>query len=297
MVRLRRSDETLDPILLLPHVGIPLAALIGAVLVPFRWWYPLAALGLYVVRMLFLTAGYHRYFSHRAYKTSRAFQLLLAILGETCVQRGPLWWAAQHRTHHRYTDTPKDVHSPVVRSLFWAHVGWLLVRKTDGFDEAAVHDLAVFPELRWLERHYVVVPAAMVLGLYAAGGIGLVVWGFLVSTSLLWHGTYCINSIAHRYGSVRYATGDGSRNNWALALLTLGEGWHNNHHHFMSSARQGFFWWEIDVTYYVLRALAWTGLVWDVREVPKRVLESQLVAHHEELPPHVSPQHAPEASR
>ena len=277
MVRLRRSDDSVDPILLLPHIGIPLAALAGSILVPFRWWYPLAAVGLYFVRMLFLTAGYHRYFSHRAYKTSRAFQLLLALGGESCVQRGPLWWAAQHRAHHRYSDTSKDVHSPVVRSFYWGHMGWLFVRKTDVFDEATVHDLTGFPELRWLERYYVLVPIAMALGLYLAGGAGLFVWGFLVSTSLLWHGTFCINSIAHRYGSVRYATGDGSRNNWALAVLTLGEGWHNNHHHFMSSARQGFFWWEIDVTYYVLRALARVGLVWDLREVSSRVRDSALV--------------------
>jgi stearoyl-CoA desaturase (delta-9 desaturase) len=278
MVRLRRPDETLDPILLIPHVGIPIAALIGAVLVPFHWWYPPVAVGLYFVRMLFLTAGYHRYFSHRAFKTSRPFQLLLGLVGTSCMQRGPLWWAAQHRAHHRYADTPKDPHSPLVRGLFQAHMGWLLVRRTDAYDAATVHDLALSPELRWLERHYAVVPAAMAIALYAAGGVGLLVWGFLVSTSLLWHGTYCINSIAHRYGSVRYATGDGSRNNWALALLTLGEGWHNNHHHFRSSARQGFFWWEVDVTYYVLRALAWTGLVWDLREVPRSVRESQLVA-------------------
>jgi stearoyl-CoA desaturase (delta-9 desaturase) len=268
------AREELSPWLMMVHIGLPLFAIGGAFVVPFRWWYPLVAVGLYFLRMLFLTAAYHRYFAHRSFKTSRAFQFVLAMLGTTCVQRGPLWWAGQHRAHHRFSDQEGDVHSPVRRSLFWGHMGWLLVRRTDGYDEARVKDLAAYPELRWAERHYLVAPVTLALGLLLLGGTGLLMWGFFISTALLWHGTYCINSLAHRIGKVRYATGDGSRNNWVLALLTLGEGWHNNHHHFMTSVRQGFYWWEVDVTWYVLRALSWTGLVWGLREVPRHVRES-----------------------
>jgi stearoyl-CoA desaturase (Delta-9 desaturase) len=272
---LKESD---DPLLLVPHLGAPLVAIVGAILVPFHWWYPVVAVGFYLVRMLFLTGGYHRYFSHKSYKTSRAFQFVLALLGSTCVQRGPLWWSSHHRAHHRFADTDNDVHSPVRRSLWWAHMGWLLVRSTNGYDPGLIKDLVAFPELRWVERYTLLFPVSIAAAMLLFGGPGLLVWGFFVSTTLLWHGTYCINSLAHRLGKVRYATGDGSRNNWVLALITLGEGWHNNHHHFAASVRQGFFWWEIDITYYVLRMLAWAGVVWDLREVSKRLRSSGLAS-------------------
>jgi len=276
MTSLPRHDRP-DLIRSIPHWGIPLVALVGALLVPFHGWYLAVAIGLYVVRMLALTAAYHRYFAHKTFKTSRPFQALLAVAGTTCVQRGPIWWSAHHRTHHRYTDLPQDVHSPVERGLWWAHIGWLLGRRTDTADETGVRDLTAVPELRWIEKHWLIFPVALAVVLAAVGGLGLLVWGFFVSTTLLWHGTYAINSLAHRFGRVRYATGDSSRNNWILALLTLGEGWHNNHHHYMSAARQGFYWWEIDITYYVLRLLQWLGLIWDVREVPPRIRASKHV--------------------
>jgi stearoyl-CoA desaturase (delta-9 desaturase) len=278
----RNNDERFDFVRSIPHWGLPLVAVVGVLVVPFHWWYLVVAAGLYLVRMFVLTAGYHRYFAHRSYKTSRAFQLFLAVAGTTCVQRGPIWWTAHHRNHHRYTDTPKDVHSPADRGLWWAHVGWLMCRGTDTVDLAGVRDLTSVPELRWVEKYWILFPVGLALALLGIGGLGLLVWGFFVSTTVLWHGTYTINSLAHRFGKVRYDTGDSSRNNWALALLTLGEGWHNNHHHYMGSARQGFFWWEVDITYYVLQVLQRVGLIWEMRGVPPRVRAAGLVTVEEE---------------
>lgn len=221
---------------------------------------------LYVTRMFGVTAGYHRYFSHRSYKTSRVFQLLLALLAMSSAQRGVLWWAAHHRHHHRFSDTPWDVHSPI-RGGFWhAHVLWILDANNDPTDLSRVRDLVRFPELLWLNRFWYVPP--VVLGAAVAftlGWSGLLI-GFALSTVLVWHGTFAVNSLAHVFGRRRYETEDTSRNSWILALVTLGEGWHNNHHHHMSSARAGFLWWEVDVTYYILRALATIGVVWDIRE-------------------------------
>jgi stearoyl-CoA desaturase (delta-9 desaturase) len=229
-------------------------------------------LGLFWLRLFGITGGYHRYFSHRAFKASRAFQLGLAVLGCAATQKGPLWWAAHHRRHHAYSDQPGDVHSP--REGFWhAHQGWIFDGRCDATDAARVPDLVVFPELVWLDRWHVVVPLGLAAACWAVAGLPGLVWGFCVSTTLLWHATYTINSLSHRFGSQRYATGDDSRNNLWLALLTLGEGWHNNHHFYMASARQGFFWWEIDLTYYALRGLAALGIVWDLREPPARILQ------------------------
>jgi stearoyl-CoA desaturase (delta-9 desaturase) len=228
-------------------------------------------LGLFWLRLFGITGAYHRYFSHKTFKTSRPFQLLLAILGCSAVQKGPLWWAAGHRRHHRYSDQEDDLHSP--RKGFWhAHQGWIFEEQSARTELERIPDFAAYPELVWLNRWHVVVPLALAVACFAIGGLSTLVWGFCLSTTLLWHATYTINSLAHRWGTQRYETGDDSRNNWALALLTLGEGWHNNHHHYMASARQGFFWWEIDVTYYILRGLQAIGLIWDIREPPARKL-------------------------
>ena len=229
-------------------------------------------LGLFWLRLFGITAGYHRYFSHRAFKTSRAFQFVLALLGCAATQKGPLWWASHHRRHHAYSDQPGDVHSPR-EGFWWAHQGWIFDDRSGAVEVARIPDWRGRPELVWLDRWHIVVPLALALGCYAVDGFAGLVWGFCISTTLLWHATYTINSLSHRFGSQRYATGDDSRNNLWLALLTLGEGWHNNHHHFMASARQGFYWWEIDPTYYVLRGLATLGVVWDLREPPARVYE------------------------
>jgi stearoyl-CoA desaturase (delta-9 desaturase) len=222
--------------------------------------------------MFAITAGYHRYFAHRSYKTSRPLQFVLAWLGCMAIQKGPLWWAAGHRRHHRYSDQPGDLHSPA-DGFWYSHQGWIFAGRWDKTELSRIRDFAAYPELTWLNRWHAIPPIAMGFVCYAIGGLSGLVWGVAISTTLLWHSTYSINSLAHRWGTRRYATGDTSRNNWLLALLTLGEGWHNNHHKYMASSRQGFFWWEVDISYYILRVLQWLGLVWDIREPPAHLLE------------------------
>jgi len=242
------------------------------------------AAALYVVRMFAITAFYHRYFAHRTFRTSRALQFTFALIGASSVQRGPLWWAAHHRRHHQHADTALDPHSPRLQGFLWSHVGWFLTAEGFRTDWQRIPDLARYPELRWLDRYDIVVPVALATLLFVAGwlleryapglrtsGAQLLVWGFFVSTVVLFHVTVTINSLAHRFGSRRFATRDDSRNNLLLALLTFGEGWHNNHHFFPGSARQGFRWWELDLTYYGLRAMAALGLVQELRPVPARV--------------------------
>jgi len=230
----------------------------------------------YIVRMFFITAGYHRYFSHRSFRAPRVVQALLAFGGTTAVQKGPLWWAANHRAHHRYSDTELDAHTPL-RGFLHSHMGWIMSDRHTATDMNAVKDLARFPELRFLERFDWI--GGWVLGVTSyliAGWSGLVV-GFFASTVLLWHGTFTVNSLAHVMGRRRYATTDTSRNSVLVALITGGEGWHNNHHHYPTSCRQGFFWWEVDPTWYVLRVLSVFRLVRDLREPPAEVKASSLV--------------------
>jgi stearoyl-CoA desaturase (delta-9 desaturase) len=228
---------------------------------------------LYVVRMFAITAGYHRYFSHRSYRTSRAFRFFLAALGCTAMQKGPLWWAANHRHHHKYSDTDRDPHSPVQRGFWWSHLGWVLAEDYNQTDWAAIKDWTKYPELVWLNRFYWVPPLILGVLVWLALGWSALIVGFFVSTVLLFHGTFLVNSICHVFGTRRYQTTDQSRNNWLVAIVTLGEGWHNNHHHYQSAACQGFFWWEIDLSYYVLKGLEVFGVVWDVRRPPKRLLQ------------------------
>ncbi|MFZ0430784.1 MAG: acyl-CoA desaturase [Acidobacteriota bacterium] len=242
------------------------------------------AILLYGLRMFAVTGFYHRYFSHRTFRTSRWGQLLFALLGNSAVQRGPLWWAAHHRHHHRHSDEEHDVHSPHHHGLYWSHFGWITSRSNFATRLELVKDLARYPELRFLDRFDTLVPLALAVSLYGLGelaalyfpalgtnGWQLLVWGFFISTVVLFHGTCTINSLAHMFGKRRYATRDESRNSLLLALITMGEGWHNNHHHYPTATRQGFFWWEIDITYYFLWALSRTGLIWDLRAVPERV--------------------------
>jgi len=229
---------------------------------------------LYWLRIFGIGAGYHRYFSHRAFSTSRPVQFLLACLAQSSAQNSILWWASKHRHHHLYSDTEHDVHSAQRKGFFYSHVGWIFDRKHAGSDLVKVEDFTRYPELMWLHR-FELVPAFLLAGLCfaIAGWSGLVV-GFLWSTVLVYHSTFCINSLAHVRGSRRYVTGDDSRNNWLLALFTLGEGWHNNHHAYQSSVRQGFRWWEVDVTYYILWLLSRVGLVWDLKTPPESVLQN-----------------------
>jgi stearoyl-CoA desaturase (delta-9 desaturase) len=226
----------------------------------------------YALRLFGITAGYHRYFAHKSYKTSRFFQFVLAFIACSATQKGPLWWSGTHRRHHRYTDAPGDPHSPR-QGFYYAHQGWIFDSRWEGTPAEAMRDFAMYPELVWLNKYHFVPPILLAVACYAIAGFAGLVWGFAISTTLLWHVTYSVNSVAHIFGRRRYETDDTSRNNWLVALLTGGEGWHNNHHYYMASVRQGFFWWEIDTTYYALRALAALGIVWDLRVPTPAILD------------------------
>ncbi len=243
------------------------------------------AVGLFALRMFAITAFYHRYFSHRAFRTTRGWQFVFAVLGASAVQRGPLWWAAHHRHHHVHSDQPGDAHSARQDGFLWSHMGWFLARENFPTRTRLVRDLARYPELQWLDRYDVAVPAALFMLLWLLGAWlesahpaldtgpwQLVVWGFCISTVVLFHSTFVINSLAHRWGTRRYETNDDSRNNALLALITFGEGWHNNHHRFPGAARQGFYWWEVDLSWYGLRLLEAIGIIRDLRRVPASVL-------------------------
>jgi len=247
------------------------------------------ALFVYSARVFGLTAFYHRYFSHRAFKTSRTVQFLGALVGSSAGQRGPIWWAAHHRHHHRAADKPDDIHSPLQQGFLWSHMLWFMTREAYGTDTRVVKDLLAFPELRFLDRFDFLAPAMLALAMFLLGetiaaiwpasgtsGPQMLIWGFLISTIVLHHVTFSINSLAHTYGTRRFDTDDDSRNNLWLALITFGEGWHNNHHYFPSSARQGFRWWELDISYYLLVVMSWLGLVWDLKAPPARVLAGAL---------------------
>lgn len=246
------------------------------------------AVVLYLLRMFAITGFYHRYFSHKAFKTSRPVQFIFAFLAASAAQRGPLWWASHHRHHHAHSDHPEDPHSPKQHGFFWSHLSWFLANKNFRLKKERIKDWLQYPELKLLDRFDVVAPLALAMGLFGLGawlenaaphlqtnGLQLFIWGFVISTVLLYHMTFTVNSLAHVWGKRRFLTNDDSRNNPVIALFTLGEGWHNNHHHFPSSARQGFYWWEIDLTYYGLKILSALGLIWDLRKVPVEVLSQK----------------------
>ncbi|MDB5033452.1 MAG: stearoyl-CoA 9-desaturase [Chlorobi bacterium] len=279
------KKSTGDKLLNIGFVGIHVTCLL-VIWAGISWTAVAVCVFLYLVRMFAVTAGYHRYFAHRTYKTSRVFQFILGFMGATSLQNGPLWWAAHHRNHHRFSDTEHDVHSPVVGGVWWAHVGWILSKKFSAYDPKVVHDLEKFPEIRWLNRHYIWAAVLMAAVLYGVGmilqyeapqlhtsGFQLLIWGGFISTTILYHGTFTINSLAHMFGSRRFETSDDSRNNFFLALITLGEGWHNNHHRYLASERQGFYWWEIDISHYILKVLSWLGIVWDLKTPPAKIYQ------------------------
>jgi len=283
------QGKRIDWLRTVPFIGMHVACL-GVI---WTGWSLVAvgtAMALYLLRMFAITGFYHRYFSHRSFKTSRTVQFIFALLGAASVQRGPIWWAAHHRHHHATTEREDDPHSPVHHGLWWSHTGWFLTLQNFSAPGERVRDWKVYPELRFLDRFDIAVPILLAIGLLVTGVIlekvapqlgtsagQMLVWGFFVSTVLLYHGTFTINSLGHRWGKRRYATQDNSRNNFWLALLTLGEGWHNNHHHYPVSVKQGFYWWEIDITYYLLRSMAAMGLIWDLKPVPRNIRESNRI--------------------
>ena len=265
---------------ILPFIAMHLACL-AVIWVGISWVAVIVALIAYVVRMFAITGLYHRYFSHRTFKTSRVGQFIFGVLGASAVQRGPIWWAAHHRHHHAHSDQEGDIHSPKQVGFWRAHMGWFLSQRGFTPDLKYVRDLLQFRELRWLDRFDIAVPVLLGAGMFGLGwllerqaphlgtsGGQMLVWGFFISTVLCYHGTYTINSLSHVFGRQRYRTGDTSRNNWLLAVITLGEGWHNNHHFYPNATRQGFYWWEIDVSYYILKLLSWLGIIWDLKPVP-----------------------------
>lgn len=254
-------------------------------------------LALYVVRMFAITAGFHRLLAHRTYRTSRLFQFLMAFTGTASYQKGPLWWSAHHRRHHLVADTAQDFHSPLTRRFWRAHFGWFLSRDSQETEWKLIANLSKYPELRFLDRFYSLPPIMLAVSAFLLGaalerwasGLGtsswqMLVWAFFISTVVLYHGTFTVNSLAHIFGTRRFATDDNSRNNFFVALITLGEGWHNNHHHYSASERQGFYWWEIDVSHYTLRALSWLRLVWDLNTPPAHLTSvSKILTANESL--------------
>ncbi len=292
LAAVRAKPDQVEFIRVVPFVILHLGCL-GVFLAGWSWFAVATAAALYLLRMFAITGFYHRYFSHKTFHTSRAAQFLFAILGAMAVQRGPLWWSYQHQHHHRHSDEEGDVHSPTVRGFWWSHIGWITSGRNFPTDYTQVRDLAKYPELVFLNRFDTLVPFLLAAGLFLLGhflsvhapALGvtawqLLVWGFFISTTALFHATSSINSLAHLLGKRRYATEDNSRNSFILALVTLGEGWHNNHHRFMNATRQGFYWWEVDVSYYLLKVLSWTGLIWDLKPVPRAAYETAHENHH-----------------
>lgn len=250
-------------------------AALAVFFVPFSWGLVALLAVTYLVRMFAITAGYHRYFSHRAFRMGRIPQFILAFLAQTSAQKGVLWWAAHHRDHHRHSDTPKDIHSPVAQSFWWSHVGWVLSDEFDTYDPKTIPDYGKYPELVFLNRYHWICPWIYGAGIFGFGlmsGLGggaALAWGLALSTVLLFHATFSINSLAHLWGSRRFRTPDHSRNNPFLALITLGEGWHNNHHRFAAACRQGFRWWELDITWLILLGFRLLHIVRDMRPWPR----------------------------
>lgn len=266
----RESDEKADWVSAIPFIIVHLMPLV-AIFTGVTWQAVVLLLVLFWGRMFFITAGFHRYFAHRGYELGRFMQFVMAFGATTSAQKGPLWWSGYHRHHHRFSDTPKDIHSPL-KGFWWSHVGWILAKKYKAPRFDLIKDFAKFPELRWLDQHHLT--PSIILGMvsFMIAGLPGLFFGFFGSTVLLYHSTFFINSLAHIYGRRRYITTDTSRNSYFLAFLTMGEGWHNNHHYYRSSANQGFFWWEIDFTYYILKAMSWVGLVKNLRKPPKQLL-------------------------
>lgn len=281
---LNRGDE-MDWVGAIPFFGVHVVGIL-AIFTGFSWPAIAMCLFMYYFRMFAITAVYHRYFSHRTYKTSRFFQFLLACWGASAAQQGPIWWAAHHRHHHKYSDTDEDVHSAKLRGFWWSHVGWVLSKKYNPTNEEVVKDLIKYPEIRWIGKYHGFAPFILATLIFFFGsfletaapslhtnGLQMLCWGFFTSTTILYHGTFSINSLAHVVGKKRFETGDNSKNSMILSLITMGEGWHNNHHRYPYSERQGIYWWEVDMSHYILRFFSWFGLVWDIQLHPKEIVQ------------------------
>ena len=273
-----KSAKGIDWLRCIPFLILHFGCL-GVIYVGWSWFAVLTSIFFYLARMFAITGFYHRYFSHNCFKTSRTLQFLFAALGNSSVQRGPLWWAANHRHHHKFSDKEKDIHSPRQVGFWWSHMFWFTARCHFPVKTDLIKDYIKFPELRFIDRFDTIIPVLCAIFLFLSGnflesnypdfhtnGLQLLVWGFFISTVILFHATCATNSFAHMFGSKPFPTNDDSRNNLWVALLALGEGWHNNHHHTPSSVKQGLHWWQIDVTFYILNMMSWLGLIWDLRQ-------------------------------
>jgi stearoyl-CoA desaturase (delta-9 desaturase) len=255
--------------------GIGLAHAL-ALTVPFLTWRTrdLFAFAVLLVSGCFAVAvALHRYFAHRSFRTSRAFQLALGGLAALFFG-DPLGFAGKHRLHHRHADTDRDPHSPH-QGVWRCWIGHLL---DEGYADdaivAAAPDLAAYPELRWLHRHYYLPGTAVAALLLVAGGYSMLATYALAWCLLAIHAPALVNYFCHRGHNRRFDTPDGSTNNWLLAAVFWGEGWHNNHHHFPGAAHSGLRWYEVDLAFYAIKVLSWLGLVWDLRiarETPRAV--------------------------
>ncbi|MFT6733741.1 MAG: stearoyl-CoA desaturase (delta-9 desaturase) [Polaribacter sp.] len=277
---------------IIPFIMVHLGVL-GIFFVEFSWFALYVCVFLYLLRMFAITGFYHRYFSHKNFKTGRIMQFIFAVIGASSAQRGPLWWASHHRQHHSHTDQTNDPHSPKFKGFLWSHTLWFLSDRNFHTNTRRIKDFYKYKELQWLDRFDIAVPVVLAVSLFIIGailestspdlktsGVQLLVWGFFVSTVILYHATYTINSIAHRFGTRRFETPDDSRNNAFLAIITLGEGWHNNHHFYSGTVKQGFRWWEIDITFYILKIMSWLGLVWDLKLIPEKVKSQIKLQNH-----------------
>jgi len=285
------ADHSVDWTRVVPFVFLHLVCFA----VIYVGWSPIAigvAFFSYFIRMFAITGFFHRYFSHKSFKTSRIVQFIFAAIGTAATQRGPLWWAAHHRGHHRNSDTEADPHS-MHKGFWYSHCGWFMSGAHFITPDHLIKDFAQYPELVWLDRYDMAVALAYATAMFGLGeligwlvpssatnGWQMLIWGYFIATVVQIHATLCINSLAHLWGSRRYNTQDSSVNNPLLALITLGEGWHNNHHHYPGSTRQGFFWWELDITYLILKAMSYVGLVSDLKPVPERKLYAHKKSTH-----------------
>ncbi len=211
--------------------------------------------------------GYHRYFTHKSYATPKVIQYLLAICGCMAGEAGPIAWVAAHRYHHTYSDTDQDPHSPL-KGFLWSHFTWLFGRENflASYDSYKKYcpDMIKDKFIVFLDRYHML-PVLFLTGiLYAMGGWSFVVWGIFVRSLIVYHSTWLVNSASHIWGYRTYKTTDASRNNWWVAILAFGEGWHNNHHAFQRSARHGFHWWEFDITYRTIQILWVLGLASEI---------------------------------
>lgn len=233
------------------------------------WYFSWSALGItialhWLLGSIGICLGYHRLLTHRSFQVPKLLEYAIALIGSLALQGGPIFWVAGHRQHHAFTeDIDKDPYS-ARRGFWWSHMLWIMYPRAEFFTTATYRkyapDLARDPFYTWLDRYFLLLQLPLAIGLYALGGWSFVVWGVFLRIVLLWHTTWLINSATHLFGDRPFNTDDGSRNLWWAALLTFGEGWHNNHHAHPNVAKAGWQWWQVDITWWAIRALQAIGL-------------------------------------